>query len=78
MTIPLDRRIPDADVCVLPRILAYYAESQPDRIFAVFEDGEAWSYTRTRDESMSLAAAVSYTQLTLTTNSKMCRSRRSP
>lgn len=58
MTIPLDRQIPDADVCVLPRILAHYAESQPDRIFAVFEDGEAWSYTRTRDESMSLAAAL--------------------
>lgn len=58
MTIELDPRIPEADTCVLPRILARYAELYPARIFATFEDGEAWSYSRTRDESSQTACAL--------------------
>jgi len=44
---------------VLPRILERYAATRPAKTFAVFDDGETWSYARTREESMRLAAGLS-------------------
>ncbi len=38
-----DKRIPDAQACVLPYILARRADVEPDSICAVFEDGKKWT-----------------------------------
>lgn len=38
-----DKRIPDAQECVLPYILARRAGVEPDNICAVFEDGKKWT-----------------------------------
>lgn len=43
MTSSLDNRIPAAQDCVLPYILARRAEIEPDGICAVFEDGKRWT-----------------------------------
>jgi carnitine-CoA ligase len=55
---PLDPRMPPRHECVLPLILARFAETVPDRTFARFEDGEDWDYARTRREALSLAAGI--------------------
>lgn len=55
----LDSRMPDRDTCVLPRILAKFAQEAPDRTFAVFDDGTEWSYARMRSEALSVAAGLS-------------------
>lgn len=54
----LDPRMPMPDACVLPLILQRHAEATPDRVFAVFADGEEWSYTRMRREALTLAAGL--------------------
>lgn len=53
-----DPRMPAPEECVLPAILARHAARTPERIFAVFADGEEWSYARMRDEALSLAAGL--------------------
>jgi crotonobetaine/carnitine-CoA ligase len=55
----LDPRMPEADACVLPHILACHAARTPDRIFAIFSDGETWSYAETRAQSLRVAAGLS-------------------
>jgi carnitine-CoA ligase len=37
-------RIPSADMCVLRNLLERFARTQPDKIFARFQDGMEWSY----------------------------------
>ncbi len=39
-----DPRFPADDEVVLPQIIRRLAASQPDEVFAVFQDGEEWSY----------------------------------
>ena len=58
MTSYLDPRMPPADHCVLPHILARHAATTPERTFAVFADGEEWSFARTRTEALTLAAGL--------------------
>jgi len=55
---PLDPRMPPPDRCVLPLVLARFAAAMPERIFAAFEDGEAWSYARTQNEALQVAAGL--------------------
>ncbi len=53
-----DLRMPARDDCVLPHLLDRHGRESPDRIFAVFENGESWSYATTRDFAMRTAAAL--------------------
>ncbi len=53
-----DPRMPAPDACVLPKVLAAHAASTPDRTFAVFENGEQWTYAKTRSESLTVAASL--------------------
>lgn len=50
--------MPPAGHCVLPLVLRRFASRMPERIFAVFEDGEQWSYARTLQESLQLAGGL--------------------
>jgi carnitine-CoA ligase len=53
-----DPRIPPPEDCVLPLLLARLAAATPDRIFAVFADGETWSYAATRRRALGVAAGL--------------------
>jgi crotonobetaine/carnitine-CoA ligase len=53
-----DPRMPPPETCVLPMILAQHAAVTPDRVFALFEDGETWTYAETRTQSLRLAAGL--------------------
>nr|WP_294501191.1 AMP-binding protein [uncultured Rhodopila sp.] len=54
----LDPRMPPAESCVLPMILARHAAATPERVFAAFEDGETWSYAETQRQSLRIAAGL--------------------
>lgn len=54
-----DHRIPATDDCVLRYLLEKRAALTPDRPYAVFGDGEVWTYSRTRDEARRIAAGLS-------------------
>jgi crotonobetaine/carnitine-CoA ligase len=59
MDVPrLDPRMPAADDCVLPRILARHAAATPERVFAIFGDGETWSYAQTEAQALRVAAGL--------------------
>jgi crotonobetaine/carnitine-CoA ligase len=47
-----------ASACVLRYALEHWTARQPDRVFAVFEDGEQWSYEETLARTRRLAAAL--------------------
>jgi crotonobetaine/carnitine-CoA ligase len=53
-----DPRVPQAEDCVMPLILARHAAATPDRVFAVFADGAAWSYAETRTQALRVAAGL--------------------
>jgi len=53
-----DQRLPAADACVVPNMLDRQATAQPDKIFLVFEDGEAWSFAETRRRTRAAAAGL--------------------
>lgn len=38
---------PTREDCVLPELLRMHADAQPDKVFAVFEDGVEWTYAET-------------------------------
>ena len=39
-----DPRIPDRDRCVTRYLLERWATEKPEQVFAIFQDGEEWSY----------------------------------
>lgn len=43
---------------MLPLLLARHAAATPDRTFAVFDEGETWSYAATRHRALSVAAGL--------------------
>lgn len=53
-----DHRIAATDECVLRYLLDKRVEQTPDLPYAVFGDGEIWSYRRTRDEARRIAAGL--------------------
>lgn len=59
----LDPRMPPLDTCVLPRILEKFSRERPDDVFAVFQDGARWSYRKTREMALSLAAGLAERRL---------------
>jgi len=58
MNMHLDPRMPAPEQCVLPLVLDRLADSRPDHVFAVFEDGEEWSYAQTREQARRVASAL--------------------
>ena len=53
-----DPRVPAREDCVAPYLLDRFAGSAPDKTFAVFPDGDAWSYRRSRELARSTAAGL--------------------
>ena len=50
--------MPTRDECVLRYVLERWADSQPETVFAHFEDGERWSYAETAQRARTLGAAL--------------------
>lgn len=53
-----DPRIPSSEVCVLRPLLDRRAKEIPDKVFAKFADGRAWSYGELREITIRTAAAL--------------------
>lgn len=53
-----DPRVPDAASCTIAGLLTARAHAHPDRVFAVFSDGESWTYGETYQRSLGAAAAL--------------------
>ena len=53
-----DPRIPNRDVCVARYVLERYAREVPDKVFAVFQDGEQWTYTALLERVRALAGGL--------------------
>lgn len=53
-----DPRIPPSEVCVLRPLLDQRAKEIPDKVFAKFADGRAWSYGELREITMRTASAL--------------------
>jgi non-ribosomal peptide synthetase component E (peptide arylation enzyme) len=51
-------RIPPSEVCVLRPLLDRRAKEIPDKVFAKFADGSAWSYAELREITTRTAAAL--------------------
>ena len=54
----MDPRIPPRDDCVTRYLIDRWATQMPDEEFAVFQDGETWSYAALRDRVVTLAAGL--------------------
>ena len=53
-----DPRIPNRDVCVTRYVLERFARETPDKVFAVFQDGEEWTYTALLERVRVLAGGL--------------------
>jgi len=53
-----DPRVPARDVCVTRYLLQRWARETPDKVFAVFEDGETWTYARLHEMVKRLASGL--------------------
>ena len=53
-----DPRVLDRRTCVLRYLIDDYAESQPDAVYAVFEDGGQWTYAELRELVVRKAAGL--------------------
>ncbi|MGB6118478.1 MAG: AMP-binding protein [Mesorhizobium sp.] len=58
MSYHLDPRMPKPEDCIQRLMLEKWAASQPDKVFAVFQDGESWTYEQTLREAISAANAL--------------------
>jgi len=54
----LDPRMPAPDECVLRPLLERRARETPDKLFALFEDGERWTYAETLRNVARVAAGL--------------------
>jgi len=53
-----DSRVPGRDVCVLRNLVDRLAATQGDKVYAVFEDGDTWTYAELRARVVGLAAGL--------------------
>jgi crotonobetaine/carnitine-CoA ligase len=53
-----DPRIPARESCVTRYLLQRWANERPDKVFAVFEDGETWTYRQLDETVRQLAAGL--------------------
>jgi crotonobetaine/carnitine-CoA ligase len=49
-------RFPTREECVLADLLRVHAEGQPDRVYAVFADGQTWTFGETAERTWRCAA----------------------
>ena len=54
----IDPRMPPPEDCVLRPLLDRRARETPDKVFAVFEDGESWTYAELRRRVARVAASL--------------------
>ena len=54
----VDPRIPNRDECVARYLIDRWAEERSDRVYVVFEDGEAWTYRMLREHVRRCAAGL--------------------
>lgn len=58
-TIPwFDPAPPTADQCVTSRLIERFAAETPDKLFALFESGETWTWEQTRRRARATASAL--------------------
>ena len=53
-----DPRVPGREDCVTRYLLHRWAQSQPQKVFAVFDDGETWTYSQLLSRVQQLAAGL--------------------
>ena len=53
-----DPRIPARDACVTRYLIDRWDREMPDKEFAVFQDGESWSYRELREKVVRLAGGL--------------------
>jgi crotonobetaine/carnitine-CoA ligase len=53
----IDPRMPEPDLCIQRYMLERWAGIQPDKVFAVFQDGETWTYADALREAATTANA---------------------
>jgi crotonobetaine/carnitine-CoA ligase len=53
-----DPRFPAAEDCVLPHIIRRHAREQPERVFAMFADGETWNFAQLAERVWRRANAL--------------------
>jgi crotonobetaine/carnitine-CoA ligase len=56
-----DPRVPPRELCVTRYLLQKFAKQKPGEQFAVFEDGETWSFGEVHDKVRQLAAGLAST-----------------
>ena len=54
----IDPRMPAPEACIQRYMLDRWAETQPDKTFAIFADGSEWTYRQTRDMAAATANAL--------------------
>ena len=57
----MDPRVPPRELCVTRYLLQKFAKQKPGEQFAVFEDGETWSFGEVHDKVRQLAAGLAST-----------------
>lgn len=58
MAYHLDPRMPAPDQCIQRYMLERWAKAQPDKVFAIFQDGETWTYADALSEAIATANAL--------------------
>ncbi|MFT4768567.1 MAG: crotonobetaine/carnitine-CoA ligase [Glaciecola sp.] len=53
-----DPRVPAREDCVIRYLIDKWAKEIPDTVYAIFEDGDTWTYKELRDEVISVAAGL--------------------
>jgi crotonobetaine/carnitine-CoA ligase len=53
-----DPRIPGRDQCVLRYIMDKWDREQPDKTYAIFDDGTEWNYREIRERTISMAVGL--------------------
>jgi len=53
-----DPRVPAREDCVVRYLIDKWAEEKPDTVYAVFENGDSWTYRALRNEVISVAAGL--------------------
>lgn len=54
----MDPRMPVADECVLRNLLDNWAETQPDKVWAHFQDGREWTYPEMQARARRVSGAL--------------------
>ena len=58
-----DHRVVDRETCVTRYLLQRWSDECPDKIFAVFEDGETWTYKALLEKVLRLACGLANIQI---------------